>query len=344
MAKLSTSEAAAPATPRKALPPLPPIADVPVTSDVRQAAAALVASGGPSAARIAACLLHIAAVHPHDPLTRLRLSHPRVHAAVVLPVGGLELFEACGYKCTFEVWPVDDTTLPSAEAEAWLVLDGATADTSRLAAGASLLRELAAAAASPNTSSTDLRASSDVGDVPVTPLSMTSLSLGTPRARTSPPDTPRRHRVLLPTSSAAALDDKVAALLPLESATAIVAAVAAEARASKAARSLRAVASAPSATALIHVACPEGFILAARFRGEEPVSALTKWVASLLSPGAVVAGWTLTLADGAPLVEGGTLDDAGLWCGGELVLTVKGGGTRALADGVVARAVPAPGV
>ena len=72
------------------------------------------------------------------------------------------------------------------------------------------------------------------------------------------------------------------------------------------------------------------------------MSALTEWVASLLSPAAVTASWTLALADGTPLIEAGTLDDAGLWAGGELVLTVGSGGARALADAVIARAVLSP--
>ena len=218
----------APATPPRALktlPPLPPIDTTDLPPDIRDAAAALVASGGLTAARVAARLLHIAAVHPTGRDTRLRLSHPRVHAAILLPVGGLELFEACGYRCEFGAWSPDGTPVPSAAAtEAWLVLDGAHADTACLAAGATALRDAAARAAgwaSPGSNSHDVGGSNgddagergNSGDVPVTrprsPVARPCAPVLVSRPRSPVPAFRRHHRVLLPMSSASALDDDV---------------------------------------------------------------------------------------------------------------------------------------
>ena len=83
-------------------------------------------------------------------------------------------------------------------------------------------------------------------------------------------------------------------------------------------------------------------VLDVKFRGDEPVGELVAWVEAQLTPEAAAAGFTLATPDGTPLPAVGTLDDAHLGAGGELTLQVNT--PRSLADAVVARAVPAPGV
>ena len=145
------------------LPPLPEADAASAPPAVRDAAAALVASGGPSSARVAARLLHVAATRGGaDPLaTRLRLSHPRIHAALVLPAGGLELFEALGWRCVFEVYPAGAAKRAEAAAEAWLVLDAP--DPPALAAGVAVLRQLGALAHDTATATAEVSVDEEAG-------------------------------------------------------------------------------------------------------------------------------------------------------------------------------------